>query len=172
MSIVRDEITDHLADLERFARSLVGYGHEADAADLVHDCVERALRRADQFEDGTNLRAWLFTLLRNIFISRKRHELVKRRHAEAVARAPMPTQQPPQMIHVMLNETAEAMALLSPREAATIRDLAVQEQAHAIVAQRHGIPVGTVKSRLSRTRAKLRGLMAMEDDNGIDALAA
>lgn len=171
-SIVHDEITDHLADLERFARWLVGPGHGVEAQDLVQDCVERALVRADQFEEGTNLRAWLMTMMRNLFLSRKRHDQVKRRYAERQKQAPMPTQAPSQFVHVMLGETSAALAALSDQEAETIRSLVIEEQPHIALAERQNVPLGTIKSRLSRTRAKLRASLGVPDDEAFGPLAA
>ena len=171
-SIVHEEIADHLADLERFARWLVGPGHGVEAADLVQDCVERALKRCDQYEPGTNLRAWLMTMMRNIFLSRKRHEQVKRRYAEAQKLAPTPTQSPSQFVHVMLGETSAAIADLAPHEAETIRALIIEEQPHLALAQRQNVPVGTIKSRLSRTRAKLRGTLGVSDEEAFAPMAA
>ncbi len=171
-SIVRNEITDHLADLERFARWLVGPGHGVEAQDLVQDCVERALMRADQFEEGTNLRAWLMTMMRNIFLSRKRHDQVKRRYAESQKQAPMPTQPPSQFIHVMLGETSTALEGLSEQEAETIRSLVIQEQPHIDLARRHNVPLGTIKSRLSRTRAKLRSTLGVPAGEEFGPMAA
>ncbi len=155
-TIVHDEITQHLDDLERFARWLIGPGRDVEAQDLVQDCVERALSRAHQFEGGTNLRAWLMTMMRNIFLSRKRHEKVKRSYAQNQARGPMPVQAPNQVHHIMLAEPSAAIAALPAPEAEAIRCLAIDEMPHATLARRHGVPLGTIKSRLSRTRAKLR----------------
>ena len=171
-SIVHDEIADHLPDLERFARWLVGGSRDVEAQDLVQDCVERALQRADQFEPGTNLRAWLMTMMRNIFLSRKRHEQVKRRYAEAQGRAPMPVQAPSQMIHVLMAETSKAIAALPAHEAEAIRALVLQEHPHAMLAQRQEVPLGTIKSRLSRTRAKLRSSLGVGSQETLGSLAA
>lgn len=171
-SIVHDEIADHLPDLERFARWLVGGSRDVEAQDLVQDCVERALQRADQFEPGTNLRAWLMTMMRNIFLSRKRHEQVKRRYAEAQGRAPMPVQAPSQIIHVLMAETSKAIAALPPHEAEAIRELVLGEQPHAMLAERQEVPLGTIKSRLSRTRAKLRSSLGVGSQETLGSLAA
>ena len=164
MCAVREGISSHLTDLQRFARSLVGSNRQANADDLVQSCVLRALEKADQFEEGTNLKAWLFTLMRSLFISERRHDQVCRRHAEAVGRGPALVSAPRQYHHVLLRQTARAMRQLSDADIDNIRELAIAEQAHDIVAERHNVPVGTMKSRLSRSRGKLRRLMNF--DNG------
>jgi len=171
-SIIHDEIADHLPDLERFARWLVGGSRDVEAQDLVQDCVEHALLRADQFEPGTNLRAWLMTMMRNIFLSRKRHEKVRRRYAEAQGRAPMPVQAPSQLVHVLMGETSRAISALPAHEAEAIRALVLEEQPHAILAQRQNVPLGTIKSRLSRTRAKLRASLGVGSQESLGSLAA
>ena len=73
------EQEDFRAELRRFARRLTGANDQAD--DLLQDCIERALSRADLFEPGTNLRAWLFTIMRNIAITRARRDVLRDRHA-------------------------------------------------------------------------------------------
>ena len=67
---MRAELTDELPHLRRYAMSLARQKDEAD--DLVQECLVKALAAADKFEPGTNLRAWLFTILRNAFINKTR----------------------------------------------------------------------------------------------------
>ena len=74
-----DQIVDHIPALRRYARVLV---HTTDRADdLVQDCVERALSRASLYQPDTNLRAWLFTIMRNIAITQTRKEKLRRSYA-------------------------------------------------------------------------------------------
>ena len=164
MSAVQDGLSTYLPDMTRFARSLVGAGNQADADDLVQNCVLRALEKAEQFQEGTNLKAWLFTLMRSIFISDKRHDTVCRRHAEGVLRGPAPVTQPRQYHHVLLRETAKAMRTMPAGDIDNIRELAIAERSHEVVAGRHGVPVGTMKSRLSRSRGKLRRAMGIDSN--------
>jgi RNA polymerase sigma-70 factor (ECF subfamily) len=164
MSAVQNGIATYLPDMTRFARSLVGNGNQADADDLVQNCVLRALEKAEQFQEGTNLKAWLFTLMRSIFISNKRHDQVCRRHAEGVKRGPSPITQPRQYHHVLLRETAQAARQLPAGDIENIRELAIAERSHESVAARHRVPVGTMKSRLSRSRGKLRRVMGLDNN--------
>jgi len=172
MCTVRDDIATHLPDLQRFALSLVGARQTADAEDLVQNCVQRALTRADQFEEGTNLKAWLFTMLRNIFISQKRHDRVRREHAQMVIDMPEPSAPMPQAFAVMLSQTWRAIEAMSPEDQAAIRDLAIHELPQEAVARRMQVPVGTLKSRLSRSRGKLRRTMQMGGSEDMRILAA
>ena len=115
MCAVQEGISSHLTDLQRFARSLVGPNRQADADDLVQSCVLRALEKAEQFQEGTNLKAWLFTLMRSLFISDRRHDQVCRRHAEAVGRGPALISPPlaPESSSKSSPRTSLAMAVLS-----------------------------------------------------------
>ncbi|MGN4225875.1 sigma factor, partial [Burkholderia gladioli] len=62
---IRDELIDHVPRLRRYARALIHNRELAD--DLVQDTLERALRHTEQFQAGTDLRAWLFTIMHNVF---------------------------------------------------------------------------------------------------------
>ena len=170
MTSVHEGITRYRIDLKRFAISLVGSHRRADADDLVQDCLLRALEKAHQFQPGTNLKAWLFTLMRSIFITERRHDQVCRRHAEGVARGPSMVTQPVQYVHVMLRETARAIGKLDRRDIVYIRELAIGDIAHETLADRLQVPVGTVKSRLSRIRGKLRGAMDLDKSSVTSSL--
>src|SRR5258706_15983467 len=73
------QIVDHVPALRRYARVLVRTTDQAD--DLVQDCVERALSRSALYQPDTNLRAWLFTIMRNIAITQTRKEKLRRSYA-------------------------------------------------------------------------------------------
>lgn len=159
MSAFHDDLTDLLPDLTRFARALTR--NEDDAYDLVQDCVERALNKRALFQDGTSLKSWLFTLMRNLFISQKRREAVDRKcmtmtliEADHVERAR-------QTDHVFLNETLRAMKSLSEAERHAIVVLGIHDASQQAVSAACGEPVGTLKSRLSRGRAHLRAQMGL-----------
>ena len=169
---VEDGVTAYMSDLQRFARSLVGPQRHADAEDLVQNCVVRALEKAEQFQRGTNLKAWLFTLMRSLFISERRHDKVCRRHAEGVARGPAMVTQPVQYHHVLLRQTARALSNLDVGDIGNIRELAIGELSHESVATRLNVPVGTIKSRLSRSRSKLRRAMDLDKGPVASSLAA
>jgi len=163
MCPVQEGLSDQLSNLKRFAFSLVGAGRVSEADDLVQNCVLRALEKADQFEAGTNLKAWLFTLMRNLFISERRHEQMCRRHAAALLRGTPLVSLPRQYHHVLLRQTAKAMKKLSREEIGYIRDIGLAAKSHAEVAAGLNVPEGTMKSRLSRSRIKLRRIMGEED---------
>jgi RNA polymerase sigma-70 factor (ECF subfamily) len=137
-----------------------------DAEDLVQETYARALTAAHQFTPGTNLKAWLFRILRNAFLSRHRHE----RHNPTVGgldtvTPPWPAPESEQWLRgdleldrlrkVVGEEIERALMSLS-EEARTVVLLDLEGLTELEVAQVVGCPVGTVKSRLARARAALR----------------
>jgi RNA polymerase sigma-70 factor, ECF subfamily len=151
----------------RVARGLVNSREEAE--DLVQETYARALRAADQFTPGTNLKAWLFRILRNTFLSQAR-----RRRASPIVGG-LDTVQPvhadaaddnwlrddielDRLRKVVADDIEQALGRLS-EEARTVILLDLEGLTEVEVAGVLGCPVGTVKSRLSRARAALRRLL-------------
>ncbi len=152
---LRQEIAALLPDLRAFARFLVRDREQAD--DLVQDGVVRALGALSQFEPGTNLRAWLFTILRNGFYEqirrRKREEAaLQARFLEAEALAPA------QHSHAEMADLGTLLWRLPPllREALVL--VGAQEMSHEAAAAICAVPVGTMKARVSRARSQLARL--------------
>ncbi|MBL27763.1 MAG: RNA polymerase subunit sigma [Rhodospirillaceae bacterium] len=157
MTTLEQEIVQIVPELKRYARLLTNA--EDQAEDLVQDCVERALRKADLFQPGTNSRAWMFTMMRNLFINGKRREKVSARYVESVVHEHPDSAPASQLDRVYLEETLEALESLSAQEREAIQLLAIEERSHQDAAARTHMPVGTMKSRLSRGRSKLRSCM-------------
>jgi RNA polymerase sigma-70 factor (ECF subfamily) len=151
--LLRD-IEELIPVLRRYARFLAGDPHDAD--DLVQDCLERAVGHLDKFRAGTNLRAWLLTIMRNRFFDRKRSE--KGRVEVALDDLPCERGCSParQEHHLLVEELSAAfLNLPDPQKLAMIcvifEGLPYDEAAEVL-----GISVGTVKSRVSRGREALR----------------
>lgn len=151
-----DEIENLIPALRRFARSLTRDVARAD--DLVQDTLERALSRIESFEPGTNLRAWLFTIMRNRFISDRRKasntyevEPDEDNPAEHVASAN-------QEHAVELREFERAFAELDQGEQEILLLAGLEAMPYAEIADVMDVAVGTVKSRVARARTKLRAL--------------
>jgi RNA polymerase sigma-70 factor (ECF subfamily) len=160
---------DALAQLDslyRTARRLTRSA--ADAEDLVQETFLRAFRSADRFEPGTNLRAWLFTILHNAARNRARDAardavIVDSDTVERAAElAPVPGQAPgagtPEAMLIRETLAPELQAAIDAlpdalREAVWLRD--VEEFSYAEIASMLGIPIGTVMSRISRGRQGL-----------------
>jgi RNA polymerase sigma-70 factor, ECF subfamily len=139
--------------------------NRADAQDLVQDTLVKAFRFADRFERGTNLKAWLYTILHNTWRNRRRDAArdtvdVDSERVEAASSAstgPMESNTPEQLL---LRDTLDAdlQGALDDlpeafRQAVWLRD--VEEFTYAEIAQMLGIPIGTVMSRISRGRRLL-----------------
>ena len=152
---LRRQITVLLPDLRGFARFLVRDRVMAD--DVVQDTLVRALGAAHQFEPGTNLKAWLFTILRNLFYEQARR---RKREADAIG-ARFDAEEgarPAQLARAEINELQSLIWKLPPllREALIL--VGAQEMTHEEAAAICKIPVGTMKARLSRARSQLAKL--------------
>ncbi|MGE0716882.1 MAG: sigma-70 family RNA polymerase sigma factor [Alphaproteobacteria bacterium] len=140
-----------LPQLRAFARVLTGTRDRAD--DLVQDALTRALAAEARFEAGTNLRAWLMTILRNQWISDLRSAQRRRREALTPDTAALPAAQLPS---VELAELGAAMDRLSASHKEVLLLVAAAGLDHEEAAQVCGCAVGTIKSRLNRARTQLR----------------
>jgi RNA polymerase sigma-70 factor (ECF subfamily) len=156
----------HADALYNLARWLVRDPLEAE--DLVQETYARALGAADQFEAGTNLKAWLLRILRNTYLDSRRHD--KARPAELSVdnleeiRAPgqeaaVDESRSAQMRALVADEVAEAVRSL-PEAWRTVILLDLEDLSEAEMAGVLGCAEGTVKSRLSRARAALRERLA------------
>jgi RNA polymerase sigma-70 factor (ECF subfamily) len=134
----------------------------ADAEDLVQDTYLKAFRAAAQFQRGTNLKAWLFTILHNTFRNMRRHDGrnpvdVDSETVEQAADA-AGAQQTPEQLLTRATLDADLQAALDGmpdafRQAVWLRD--VEEFTYAEIAEMVGVPIGTVMSRISRGRRML-----------------
>lgn len=161
MTVFHSELETLLPDLTRFARSLTR--SEDDAYDLVQDCVERALLKTEYYEQGTNMKSWLFTMMRNLFISQKRREAVARRYVKHIDNSGDRVQRASQTHHIFLKETMSAIGELSSAERDAVVMLGVEESTHRDASTVSRLPIGTIKSRLSRGRANLRAALGIEE---------
>ena len=151
-------LVDHIPALRRYARALTGDAWLAD--DLVQDTLERACSKWRLWTAGSDLRAWLFTLMHNIFANQVR-AAVRR----AAAGTPVDADDVAGELIAENNETAQTLDLqrcllrLPDEQRAVLLLVSLEDLSYAEVAKITGVPVGTVMSRLSRARARLRELM-------------
>jgi len=145
----------------------------ADAEDLVQDTYLKAFRASHQFTRGTNLKAWLFTILHNTFRNMRRHDgrSPVDVDSEAVDRAAADIEGSPSPEQILARGTLDAdlKAALDAlpeafRQAVWLRD--VEELSYAEMAEVLGIPIGTVMSRISRGRRAL--FEALRAERGTD----
>ena len=144
--------------LRRYARALLGHG--ADADDLVQDCLERAWSRRELYRPGSDLRAWLFTVMHNLFVNRYR---ANRRRAAAVA-LEADTLTAPESAEATqtVSDIERALQELPPEQREVLLLVALEQLSYDEVAAALDIPRGTVMSRLHRAREKLRSLLPQE----------
>ena len=156
------EVLGYLEPL--FATAMRLTRNRADAEDLVQDTVVRALRFRDRFEAGTNLRAWLYTILHNTWRNRIRDtareatDVDSERIEELASReGPADVETPERMLlrSTMDVDLKEALDELPDafRQAVWLRD--VEEFSYAEIAKMLDVPIGTVMSRISRGRRQL-----------------
>jgi len=147
-------IIDHVPALRRYARVLTGDAWTAD--DLVQDTLERACRKWLLWRTGSNLRAWLFTLMHNIYLNQRRSAVpvqvvdIDTLHEGLQA----PAHDPDGAL-----DMERCLLRLPAEQRAVLLLVALEDMAYADVARVLQIPVGTVMSRLARARARLRELM-------------
>jgi RNA polymerase sigma-70 factor (ECF subfamily) len=149
-AIVRRELATLLPELRASARFLVRDRTRAD--DLVQDAVVRALASITQFQAGTSLKAWLFTILRNVFYEHTRRQ---RREDSAIALHATTAASQRQQHHGEIADMSRMLWTLPPllREALVL--VGAQELTHEEAAAICGVPVGTMRARVSRARGKL-----------------
>lgn len=155
----RDELLVHIPSLRAFAVSLSGQLDRAD--DLVQETLVKAWRNLGSFAEGTNMRAWLFTILRNVYISdirRRRREVQDSDgvFAEGVAVPPQ------QNGHMDLADFRKALRELPEEQREALILIGAAEFSYEEAAEISGCAVGTVKSRVNRARNALARRLNME----------
>jgi len=154
----RDAVLGSIPNLRAFAISLCGNVDRAD--DLVQETVLRALANIDSFQPGTNMAAWLFTILRNLFRSEYRK---RRREVEDVEGkyADNMKSQPDQEGRIELQEFRAALAQLPSDQREALILVGASGFSYEEAAEICGVAVGTIKSRLNRARARLASILAI-----------
>ena len=140
--------------LRRYARALVG--DRATADDLVQDTLERAWAKLHLYRRGTDLRAWLFTVMHNVHVNRVRASRVTDPLEDEM---PELAQRAAQGDALLVRDLDRAIARLPAKQRAVLLLVTLEEMSYEQVARTLGIPIGTVMSRLSRAREKLRAMM-------------
>ncbi|MEP7061335.1 MAG: sigma-70 family RNA polymerase sigma factor [Betaproteobacteria bacterium] len=159
VTLPHNDLVAAIPRLRRYARVLTGESTRAD--DLVQDTLARAWEKRALWQDGTDLRAWLFTIMHNVFVNQR---AMARRDARTVSldddenggaawQVPVAATQ---FTRVELLETMQSVGKLPAEQREVLILAAVEEMRYEEIATVMGIPVGTVMSRLSRARDKLR----------------
>jgi RNA polymerase sigma-70 factor (ECF subfamily) len=146
--------------LRRYARALTRDVSRAD--DLVQSCLTRAIAKQHLWQPGTDLRAWLFTILHNQHVNDVRRS-VREGIAVELGEVHQQTVQSNAIPTLELRDLEVAMGKLAPEQREVILLVGLEGMAYDEVASVLNVPVGTVRSRLSRGRDQLRRLMGMEE---------
>ena len=162
--------------LRRYARALTRDVTRAD--DLVQSCLTRAVAKQHLWQPGTDLRAWLFTILHNQHVNEVRRSVREGVNVAVEDMAPVLTVQSNAYASLQLRDLEAAIASLPQEQRQVILLVGLEGMRYEEVAVILDVPVGTVRSRLSRGRDQLRRLMEMDDEGearperAIDAAAA
>ncbi len=149
-----ERLVELIPRLRRYARALVG--DRASADDLVQDTLERAWAKLHLYRRGTDLRAWLFTVMHNVHVNKVRATRVTDTLEDEL---PELAQRASQGDTLLLRDLDRAIARLPAEQRAVLLLVTLEEMSYEEVARALGIPTGTVMSRLSRAREKLRMMM-------------
>jgi len=157
-----DDLQFQIASLRRYA--LVLCRNPADADDLVQESLMKAIGAADTYRAGKDLRAWLFSILHNTFVSQKRQYARRARAARFLNETLRQPDVPPvQEKHVEAQHTLNMLSQLAPEQQSVLVLIAVEGLSYGEAADALDIPIGTLMSRLARGREQLRRLVT--DDN-------
>src|SRR6478735_4773637 len=167
---IHRSIEAEIPRLRRYARALARDVAAAD--DLVQDCLARALGKLHLWQDGTDLRAWLFTILHNQYVNQVRRAVREGAAVGLSETEPMLTRAPHQGKSLELRDLERAIAKLPEEQRAVILLVGLEGMRYEEVADVLGVPVGTVRSRLSRGREALRRLMGIVPDRQAEIIMA
>jgi RNA polymerase sigma-70 factor (ECF subfamily) len=160
-------IIEQIPRLRRYARALTGNRHAAD--DLVQDTLERALSRNFLFRPGADARAWLFSIMHNLFVNSVRSPAA-RRSAPLADGASEPAVRDSAHDRLVVRDIERALGMLTPEQREVVLLVGLEDLSYQAAARVIGAPLGTVMSRLSRGRERLRVLLEANRAAGSAAL--
>ena len=161
----KDELLDHLSDMRGFALSLARDRTLAD--DIMQDAVLKAWSNIEKFEPGTNMKAWLFTIIRNTYYTRFRK--MKREVADVGgAYSEQAAVKPDHDGRLQLRDFRAAFETLPDEQREALVLVGVQGFSYEEAAKTAGVALGTIKSRLNRARERLTEPMGLEEDGVLE----
>jgi len=155
---LHQELIEELPGLKRFAHKLSS--SEADADDLLQTTVVKALEKKDQFQEGTDLFKWGSKIMYNTFVSGYRRKAKFETQYDPEPYIEKQSVAPVQEEAAQLRQVGEAMSLLAEEHREVLVLVCVKGMKYREVADALDIPVGTVRSRLSRAREQLQSLIS------------
>ncbi len=149
------QAAQYIPRLRRYARALTGDASAAD--DLVQDALERALVKRALWREGTDLRAWLFTVMHNVFVNQVRSAAARRTQPMDDEMAELPS--PAHADRLEIRDLDVALQALPDEQRTVVLLVGLEQMTYDEAALVLEVPIGTVMSRLSRGRERLRRLM-------------
>jgi RNA polymerase sigma-70 factor (ECF subfamily) len=161
MSQYNEQVVSYIPHLRRYARALMGNNVLA-ADDLVQDCLERALSRIHLWRRGSDLRAWLFTIMHNLYANNMRKISNAPQFVELEVEKNATVDHMRAEHELEIRDIHQAIKLLSPEQREVLLLVTLEGLQYQQVASILGVPEGTVMSKLSRARKNLRKIMQIE----------
>ena len=158
LATLKDAVVESIPNLRAFAVSLCGNMERAD--DLVQETLLKACKNIHTFEEGTNLKAWLFTILRNAYFSEHRRLRREVEDADGIYAAQAAVH-PNQPGHMDMQEFQAALARLPDDQKEALVLVGAAGFSYEEAAEISGCAVGTIKSRVNRARTKLAELLGV-----------
>jgi RNA polymerase sigma-70 factor, ECF subfamily len=159
-STLRDQLVAEIGSLRAFAVSLCGDKERAD--DLVQETLFKAWNHLESFKEGTNLKAWLFTILRNTYFSERRKRRREVEDADGVYAARLATH-PAQHGHMDMQDFRAALTRLPDDQREALVLVGAAGFSYEEAAEISGCAVGTIKSRVNRARNRLASMLGLDD---------
>ncbi|HEY4134878.1 MAG TPA: sigma-70 family RNA polymerase sigma factor [Alphaproteobacteria bacterium] len=159
-----NDLIPEIPYLRRYARALTR--NAADADDLVQTALMRAIANIDQFQPDTNLRGWLMKIVHNVFIDGTRKAKRARDNEDGVIDSQRTYAPADQIDNLAVGDLQKALDRLPEEQRITLVLVALEDMTYEEAAAVTGVPVGTVRSRLSRARHALTRMvegLTMED---------
>ena len=158
-SDIQKDLAALVPNLRAFARSLCGNAHQAD--DLVQETLVKAWKNQSSFAEGSNLKAWLFTILRNTYLSERRKRKHEVEDQDGILASQLSTHGE-QNGHMDLLDFQNAFSQLPQDQREALILIGAEGFSYEEAALMCGCAIGTVKSRVNRARGKLCEMLGVE----------
>lgn len=161
----RDELVTHIPALRAFALSLTRNGSLAD--DMVQDTLVKGWTKIDSFQEGTNMRAWLFTILRNTYYSNRRKAGREVSDVDGVMTNSL-SEKPAHDGRLQMKDFRIAFEQLNDEQREALILVGASGFSYEEAAEMCGVAVGTIKSRTNRGRARLAEIMGLNENEALE----
>ena len=163
----REQIVEYLPEMRAFAHSLARNPERAD--DLVQEALLKAWANIEQFQPGTEMRAWLFTILRNTFYSERRKSAREIEDVDGALTAAL-SERPAHDGRLAMRDFAVAFAKLTDEQREALVLVGASGFSYEEAAEMCGVAAGTIKSRVNRGRARLKGFLGLKPEDSLEMM--